>query len=195
MVVIHLVRHGLHADVGQILSGRSSLGLNTSGRDQAERLGKRLENAGIEAIHTSPCRRAVETAQRISLACSLPLQIDQAFDEIDFGSWSGRSFAELASDLGWLQWNEARETARPPGGETMNSVIDRAISGIMRLAATSFERVVVVSHADVIRGIIAHYLGLSVNRLLGFDVAPASVSRVQVGEWGGHVLSVNEDWT
>jgi broad specificity phosphatase PhoE len=49
-----------------------------------------------------------------------------------------------------------------------------------------------VSHCDVIRGIIAHHLGLPLDNLLRFDVDPASVSRLQLGDWGGRVMSVNE---
>jgi broad specificity phosphatase PhoE len=52
--------------------------------------------------------------------------------------------------------------------------------------------VALVSHCDIIRGIIAHYLGLPLDNLLRFDIDPASVSRIVVGDWGARVISVNE---
>lgn len=63
----------------------------------------------------------------------------------------------------------------------------RAVAG--RLPGKS---VAIVSHCDAIRAAVAAILGLSLDYLLRFDVAPASVSRIEVGDWGGRVLSLNE---
>lgn len=194
MATVHLVRHGSHTEVGRILSGRSDIGLSEQGRCQAQRLGERFGELEVGAIHVSPRTRAVETAGFISRALALPLQIDEAFDEIDFGAWTGKTFAELDDDPLWLRWNEARETARPPEGETMLDATRRAVQRLSEIAAEATRAVVVVSHCDIIRGAIAHYLGLAQDRLLNFDVDPASVSRLSVGSWGGRVLSVNEGW-
>lgn len=49
-----------------------------------------------------------------------------------------------------------------------------------------------VSHCDIIRGLIAYYLGLPLDNLLRFDIDPASVSRLVVGSWGARVMSMNE---
>jgi broad specificity phosphatase PhoE len=69
----------------------------------------------------------------------------------------------------------------------------RAVAHIEELArAYADAAVAIVSHCDIIRGVIAHYLGLGLDRLLSFDVDPASISRIAVGAWGGRVLSINE---
>ena len=52
--------------------------------------------------------------------------------------------------------------------------------------------VVIVSHADVIKAALAYCLGLSLDGLQRFDIAPASLSTVVIGDWGAKVLSVNE---
>ena len=49
-----------------------------------------------------------------------------------------------------------------------------------------------VSHCDVIRAVIARVLGLSLDRLLAFETDPASLSRIEVGNWGARLLSLNE---
>ena len=49
-----------------------------------------------------------------------------------------------------------------------------------------------VSHCDVIRAVIARVLGLSLDCLLQFDLDPASISRLALGDWGGRVISVND---
>ncbi len=48
------------------------------------------------------------------------------------------------------------------------------------------------SHCDVLRALVAHYLGLPLDNLLRFEIDAGSVSRVEVGAWGGRVLGVNE---
>jgi broad specificity phosphatase PhoE len=194
MATFHLVRHAIHAEVGQVLSGRSEIALSDDGRAQAERLGARYATLDIEAVLASPRRRAMQTAAPIAASRSAPVGIDDAFDEIDFGGWTGKRFSELSSDPAWTHWNEARAEVVPPGGESMAAATGRAVRRIAEIATRVAGAVVVVSHADVIRGVIAHTLGLSLDRVLGFDVDPASVSRLSVENWGARVLSVNEAW-
>jgi probable phosphoglycerate mutase len=49
-----------------------------------------------------------------------------------------------------------------------------------------------VSHADVIKSVVAHYLGLALGAIGRFEISPASISTVAVGAWGAKVLAVNE---
>jgi broad specificity phosphatase PhoE len=48
-----------------------------------------------------------------------------------------------------------------------------------------------VSHSDIIRGVIAHYLGLGLDNMLRFDVDLGSVSTLVVGNWGGRLTRLN----
>jgi broad specificity phosphatase PhoE len=60
------------------------------------------------------------------------------------------------------------------------------------LGAGTWEGAIVcVSHSDIIRGVVAHYLGLSLDRMLAFDVDPGAITSLVVGEWGGRLLSLN----
>jgi broad specificity phosphatase PhoE len=195
MATFHLVRHGSHAEVGHVLSGRSDIGLSHMGRRQGQLLCERFAPMPVESLHASPRARALQTAHSISLGCAVPIQVDDALDEIDFGDWTGRAFAELDEDPAWSRWNDARGSCRPPDGETMAAATDRAVKRLAEIAQRTIGPVVMVTHCDIIRGIIAHYLGLDLDRLLRFEVDPASVSRLSVGSWGGRVLSVNECWT
>jgi broad specificity phosphatase PhoE len=134
----------------------------------------------------------METAQAIASRLKLELTVVEALDEIDFGSWAGQSFASLDGDPTWARWNLARAEARTPGGETMGQAVARAVSHIERSAAREEGPFIFVTHCDLIRGAVAHYLGLSLDRMLAFDCDPASVSTLSVSEGGGHVVSVNE---
>lgn len=190
--LIHLVRHAQHAELGSVLSGRSDIGLSDEGRSEAERLATRIAALAPAAIHSSPRRRAVETAAILARLLRLAVTPESALDEIDFGTWTGRRFAELAADPTWTHWNEARGAALPPGGESMADATGRAVARIEVIVAEAPGPVLLVSHGDVIRGIVAHYLGLPLDRLLAFDVDPASLTTLSVGSWGGRLVTLNE---
>jgi ribonuclease H / adenosylcobalamin/alpha-ribazole phosphatase len=191
---ILLVRHASHVELGQILSGRRrDVALSREGLEQAEIVADLVAVEPIAAIYSSPRERAYYTAREIAQRCEQKVRVADALDEIDFGEWTGRTFDELAGEPEWQIWNEARATARPPGGETMNEACGRAVAALDNMVRDHpGEVVAAVSHCDIIRGIIAHYLGLSLDNILRFDVAPASVSRLALGAWGGRVISVNE---
>lgn len=175
-----------------MLSGRSEIGLSATGAADVRRLAGWFAGRDVAAVRTSPRARAKQTAEPIAAACDAPLGVDEALDEIDFGAWTGRGFAELADDPAWRAWNEARDVATPPGGEGMAAATERAWEGVARAAGEAGAPVVLVSHADIIRGVVARVLGLSLRRLLAFDVDPASVTTLSVGDWGARLVALNE---
>ena len=191
---IFLVRHAAHADVGRRLTGRASgLQLTEAGERQAKALGTRLSGEGLDAIQTSPRARARATAEEISRQSGAPVELAPALDEIDFGDWTGRSFEELAPDPLWREWNEARGRARPPNGESMVEAADRAAAHLAEIARERpGGRIAIVSHCDILRAVVARCLGLPLDNMLRFDIAPASVSRIEVGDWGERLTGLNE---
>lgn len=188
------IRHAAHDHLGRILSGRTpGIPLSPDGRGQAVRLARALSGTRFAAIYTSPVQRARETAEALAADRDCPVVVADALDEIDFGAWTGRAFAQLESDAGWDRWNAARGSARCPGGETMAEAGQRAVAFAGEVAARhAGAAVALVSHCDVIRAAMAHWLGLDLDHALNFDVDPASLSRVAVGDWGGRILSLNE---
>jgi broad specificity phosphatase PhoE len=189
-----LVRHAAHAELGNLLSGRRrDVALSREGLEQASIVADLLSTAPLAAIYSSPRERAWYTARDIAEPHGLKVGIADGIDEVDFGAWSGRSFAELDGDPDWRAWNEARGSARAPGGETMEEAVVRAVAALAEMAREhDGGTFVAVSHCDIIRGAIAYYLGLPLDHLLRFDVDPASVSRIAIGAWGARIISVNE---
>ncbi len=191
---ILLIRHAAHGDLGSKLSGRSVGGdLVAEGLRQADLLAHRLAPEEISEVHSSPVARALQTAGSVSRPRGLPVTSAAALDEIDFGKWTGLTFDELAGDPAWQFWNEQRASARAPGGETMQEVQQRAGNYLAQVASRlRGEVVAMVSHCDVIRAMVARILGLSLDHLLRFDIAPASVTRIEAGDWGARLISLNE---
>ncbi len=191
---VFLVRHAAHELIGRVLCGRMpGVRLGAEGRRQAERIAERLAREAVAALYTSPLERARETAAPIAERLGLQPQTSEAITDVDYGEWSGMSFEALDSDPRWATWNAAKSTHRPPGGETVLDVQRRAIGQVERLVEAHPDGgAVLVSHCDVIKAVLAYFLGLAIEGISRFEISPASISTVIVGPWGAKVHSVNE---
>jgi broad specificity phosphatase PhoE len=191
---LFLIRHAAHVELGRILSGRRrDVALSGEGLEQAEIVADLLAVAPLAAVYASPRERAYYTARAIAEPHGLKVEIADGLDEIDFGDWTGMGFDDLEGDPGWSEWNEARASARPPNGESMAEAVVRAAAALDAIAAAhDGATIACVSHCDIIRGLIARTLGLPLDNLLRFDIDPASVSRLALGNWGGRIMTVNE---
>lgn len=196
ILTIHLVRHGEHDLSPGLLAGRTpGVALSERGIAQARRTAERLARAGgIAAVYASPLERTARTAGILGKRLGLAVETVDSLAEIDFGDWTGRSFAELDEREDWRRWNHFRSGTRPLGGETMAEVLARALGFIEDLIRGGPKgSAVLVSHCDVIRAVLAHYLGMPQDLLLRLEVAPASVSTVEIGPWGPRILRINEE--
>lgn len=193
MTELLLIRHAAADHLGRALAGRApGLHLNDRGLEQARRLADRLAATRLAAVYTSPLERSRETAAEVAARHGIEPRISEAFHEVDVGEWTGLSMEELERRDDWRQWNESRGTARPPGGESMAEVVERALGGVAEMVAShEGERVAIVSHCDVIRPLLAHCLGFPIDRFYHLEIDPASVSTVEVHAWGARVLGIN----
>jgi broad specificity phosphatase PhoE len=191
---ILLIRHAAHVELGKTLTGRRrDIALSPEGLEQAEIVSDLLGVEPLAAVYSSPRERAYYTARSIAEQHELKVEVADGLDEVDFGEWTGVSFDRLEGDPLWDQWNSARSIARPPHGESMEEACRRAVAQLEEIAARHGDQMIAaVSHCDIIRSLIAYYLGLPLDNLLRFDIDPASVSRLVVGSWGARVMSINE---
>ena len=190
-----LVRHAAHDNLGGYLAGRmEGIRLGPDGRAQAGRLGQRMKRERFHAIVASPRERTQETAAAISAATGVtPVRTAEALDEIDFGPWCGKTFDQLNTDPEWRRWNDERGQACTPTGETMAHVERRVLGLISELAASwRGKALVLVSHADVIKAAVCHFLGMPIEGWMRFDIGPASITTVVTGDWGAKLIGLNE---
>jgi broad specificity phosphatase PhoE len=193
MTVVLLVRHGLCNPVGRSIAGRApGVKLNGDGERQVEALSRALAAVTLDAIYTSPLERTRETAEALARGRQTRVLDCEGLTEIDFGDWTGRTLAELDELPLWRAFNQRRGTTRIPGGESMADVVDRGRRVLHRIERSHGPGVVAaVTHGDVIRALIADCIGLPLDRMLGFEVAPASVSTLEVGRGYFRVLGIN----
>lgn len=193
-VSILLIRHASHGQLGETLSGRTpGVMLGEAGVAQADRLAERLSGHAIDRVQASPLDRTMQTARPIAQACGCTLEPIEALNEVDFGDWSGRTFAELNGDPLWSRWNHVRSQVTPPGGEGMADAQSRIVSHMQDMAqANDGTTIAMVTHCDMIRAAVAWILGLSLDNLLRFDVDPGSVTRLAMGDWGARLIGLND---
>lgn len=180
-----LLRHASHDWLGRGIAGRlAGVELNAQGRREAEALVPRFDGVPLDAIYCSPQPRTQQTAEPLARARRLQAAVAPAFDEVDMGEWQGQRFEDLrALGAPWQHWVERRSSAQPPGGEAFSGVGVRAMAGLRELQARHpGQHVLVVSHGDVLKSIVALALGLSLDNLERFDIAPASVTHLALGD-------------
>ena len=194
MTVLLLIRHGHTDTAGKHLTGRApGVHLNARGREEAARLVERLEGVPIAAVYSSPLERCRETAVPLAKARKLPLRPRQALIEVDYGDWTGRPISQARRTKLWRAVQHAPSSVRFPGGESLLEVQNRAVAEVRAVAAAHPRgTIAVVSHADVIRLLVAHFAGMHADQLQRLIVDPGSVSVVALGDQIPRVLKLND---
>jgi probable phosphoglycerate mutase len=179
--------------VGRVITGRRpGVHLNEEGKRQVEALAETLSTAELSAVYSSPLERALETAHPIARTHELVPQLRDGLLEVNFGELEGYSLEELSSLPGWEALNHFRSHVRAPGGENMIDVQKRMIDEMEDLRRRhTHHRIALISHGDVIRATVAHYLGVPLDLFLRLEISPASVSVIQLAESYARVPVVN----
>ena len=187
MTVVLLVRHGLTAGTGHVLTGRTpGIPLDDRGREQAEELAARLAGVRLDAIVTSPLERCRQTAEAIAAARGgepLPVKEDEQFAEVNYGDWTGKPLKRLAKDPLWRVVQAHPSAVRFPGedAESLLEVQHRAVQAVREWNARLGRDAVylVCSHGDVIKSVIADSLGLHLDLSQRIQVDPCSLSVIR----------------
>ncbi|HEY2888448.1 MAG TPA: MSMEG_4193 family putative phosphomutase [Candidatus Limnocylindrales bacterium] len=197
MTTVLLVRHGLTALTGPILVGWTpGVHLDDRGRKQAEALAVRLRPVALAAIVSSPLERCVDTADALAAGRepAPAREVDERIGEVHYGEWTGRELKALAKDPLWATVQAHPSAVTFPGGEALRETQARAVAAVrdwnerLRPDATY----ALVSHADVIKAILADALGLHLDQFQRIVVGPASLSVVRYTKLRPFVLRVND---
>lgn len=189
------IRHGQTTwNVEHILPGQlPGIALTEAGREQAERLAEALKILPITAVISSPLERARDTASYLAGALELPVLIDDDLKDTDVGHWAGKNYNELLKqDPAWKEY--VRDPTKAPEGiETFPQVQQRAIAAVERWLGReeAGNYPAFVAHADVVKLLLAHYMGLDPARASWLYIDNASVSIVELEpEQRSRVVSV-----
>jgi broad specificity phosphatase PhoE len=181
MLTVFLLRHGETAwnKLGRVM-GRSQVPLGADGIQQIQKIAPLIATLELDGIYSSPLRRAVQTARLVADGTSLPIRKSEGLNEIAFGEWTGRHFEDMIDDELYRRFIKSPAKTLLPGGETITDVQRRGLNVINEAAQhVPGGRFLMVSHGDVIRAILCHYMKLPLHEYRRLRVDNGSLSALQ----------------
>ncbi|MFH1564222.1 MAG: histidine phosphatase family protein [Nitrospirota bacterium] len=164
MTKIILVRHGQTSwNLSEIFRGRIDIDLDSVGIEQAKLLGRSLSIMQINAVYSSPLKRALNTSIPIANYHQIEVNIDDRFIDINYGDWQGKSQEEVKETFKELyqKWLKDPHLLKIPDGETLEEVRIRAVIGLNQILSEHNEgTIVIVSHRVINKVLICALLGL-----------------------------------
>ncbi|MFC0295915.1 histidine phosphatase family protein [Geobacillus jurassicus] len=169
MTTLYLTRHGeTKWNVEKRMQGWQDSPLTEKGRQDAMRLGKRLEAVELAAIYASTSGRALETAELVRGDRLIPIYQDERLREIQLGDWEGKTHDEIrqmdpvAFDYFW----NAPHLYAPRRGERFCDVQQRALEAVRRIIERhEGETVLIVTHGVVLKTLVAAFKGMPLEQL------------------------------
>ena len=162
--------------------GCQPVNLNERGRAQVAATAEFARSFMPDLIVTSPLARARQSAEIVAATLgSVQLFEDPAISEVLYGRWEGLTYDDLIRDPYYQTYRESPIDHSTPGGETIREVQARGIEAITRRIETHRgKRVLFVSHGDIVRTVLCHFLGLDLKFFHRIRVDNAALSAIQL---------------
>ena len=189
-----LIRHGeTLSNKEKRIQGISDVELSAVGIEQANLLALSLKDHPIEAIHTSPLKRAMQTAEIINAFHRKKLHIHQDLMEMDYGDFEGVSFKKIIADKKDFieKWMTDPASVKMPNGESFTQLQDRAWR-VMERIINKEENALVVAHNFTIAAIICRIKSISLNEFQSSLVGNASKTIVNFQKDGLFIETFND---
>ena len=172
---IYLIRHTQTATDPGLCYGQSDVALADSFEDETADLHDKLPEFDDDcSVFSSPLTRCLQLAQTFSDTVTA----DARLQELNFGDWEGLRFDALEPDI--LQhWTNNFVTAAPPNGENFEDLYQRAGDFWQDLLAVKAKQVLVITHAGVIRALLARALNLPLANSFQLRVDSGSVHKLR----------------
>ena len=202
MTLVILVRHAHSTANGSgILAGRTEgIHLSSLGRVQARKLSSRLGELPLKSLRSSPLERCAETLspwlKKLEMSDSNfrpRVTIDPDLAEVDYGLWSGMKLRTLSRDPLWKAVQERPSQVTFPQGESLLAMQKRAMRSVdAGLSQRGKGHVLLLSHGDVVKSIIATALGMHLDEFQRIVIDPASVSILDYSGNKPKILLLND---
>jgi len=184
MPIVLLVRHAENDYVKEHrLAGRiPNVHLNERGRAQADLLAEYLKNFPTRAIYSSPLERARETAERIAVFHKMAIIEREELNEIDYGNWQGHSLKDLSKSPLWKIVQQRPSLTQFPEGRSFAEAQQRVCMWLLEECQKFQVKDVIfcVSHCDLIKLIVAYFIGLPLDQFQRLNINTASVSAIRI---------------
>jgi broad specificity phosphatase PhoE len=196
LTTLLLIRHGETAwNRENIFRGTHDIPLNENGRLQARHLAKALLSRKIDAAYSSPLSRARETAQIALEPHGIEATVHEGLQDFNYGQWTGLQDHVVASR--WPQehtrWITDPHQARPPGGDTLQEVFDRAFDAVEALVQEhAGQTVALFAHRVLNKLLVLGMLTLGLERFPFIRQDNCCLNEFQRAAKGYVVISLND---
>ncbi len=183
-MILYLVRHGQSLyNLERRIQGQADVALSPLGLRQGAAVAAALAKLPIDAVYSSPLRRAMETAEPVAAEHGLTIHTDDRLKEINAGVFQGLIWNEIEAQYpeAGRHWREQTPDYVIPGGESRNALAERGQAALEAIRAAGHEQVVVVAHGGVLAGGLKRLLRIP-PELSPFSFYNASISRLV---WNG----------
>ena len=172
---IYLIRHTQTDTPTGLCYGQTDVGLAANFRDEFLKTQQKLTTLGPDCrVYSSPLTRCTEFASLLFRQ----VHNDDRLLELNFGDWENCPFDSLDAE-GVRDWTDNFVSVGPPNGESFTQLCERVGAFWQDLLLTDAEQVVLVTHAGVIRALLAHVLQLPLANAFKFKVDMGSVHKLQ----------------
>lgn len=197
MPLLLLIRHGEndYVKTGKMAGHIPGVHLNERGQKQAQALGEALKDVPIKSIYSSPLERAMETAEPIATSHSLQIIQEPNLKDANIGKWQGKSIRALRLTNAWKVVQHSPSRFQFPEGESFVDLQTRLVNvleGIIRKHNKPKDIVAVVFHADPIKLVVSHFLGLPLDHFQRLSCDTGSLTAIYAGEMGANLLKLNQ---
>ncbi|HYB97626.1 MAG TPA: histidine phosphatase family protein [Candidatus Limnocylindrales bacterium] len=177
--ILFFLRHGeTEWNRQRRIMGDMDIPLSPRGREQCHATARLLDGFGIERIRSSPLLRARQTAEIVAQALHVPIEFDESLVEVRFGEWQGKTYDEVRADARFVSFASDPVAHATPGGETIADVQARGLACAGSIAAG--ERVLLVSHGDIIRAVLCHYMSIPLSEFRRIRIDNCGLAAVSV---------------
>jgi phosphoserine phosphatase len=143
------------------IHGDLDLPLCPEGQAEVERVGRELQNLGIEVLYTSTCEWAKQSADALGKLLGVKVKKLDHLQNLDHGLWQGMLIEEVRQKQPkvYRQWQEQPETLCPPEGETIDHARDRVAAALTKVLKKHKDGVIGLVVPEPLASVVREFLG------------------------------------
>ena len=193
MPIVYLLRHAQSvANTKGILAGQDdSVELSKEGFKQSKELASYLKTLKISQVYCSPLTRCIQTITPfMKVNPKIDFKIEPDLIEMNYGDWSGKKLRTLSKDKRWKNVQKKPSSFTFPQGESFKQM-RRRVDGLLKDLSMEKGPMLLVTHGDIIKMILAASLGLPIDKFQSFVAEPASISAISIGKSSNAIIQSN----
>ena len=171
---LFVIRHTEVQNPNNLCYGNYDISLKPNYEHKSKIFFENLPN-DLDQIYSSPSKRCTDLLD----LHNLNFNIHNDLRELDFGDWEGKKWDDIdQTDLNY--WMEDYVNRSPKNGEKMIDLYKRSIEFTYKLVELDLQKILLVTHAGVIRSLISEALSINLNQIFNIAVQYDEIYRFQI---------------